>query len=349
MRAFRINASDRIQVEDIDRPKPAADEVLLRVGAAGICHSDVQLIGIAGYLGGQLPFTAGHEIAGWIEELGSGVTGLQEGVAVAVYGLIGCGYCGECLTGRDPLCNGGIGAIGVTRDGGLAEYVTVPARNVLAIDELDVVQAATLTDAGVTAYSPVRRAREWLGPGSVALVIGIGGLGHLAVQIVAALTPARIIAVDVATASLDLAKCVGAHHVVAADESAAADIERLCGPRAIDVAFDFVGADPTLGLAANLVKPGGAIYLTGLGNGSLAVSAGLDSVIAPEVQITRTLSGSRRDLHDVIALARAGQLRAHASTHSLDEVPSLLAALERGGEILGRAVVTFPAPERDRG
>ena len=339
MRAFRISGTDEASVQDVGTPVPSSGELLLRVGGAGLCHSDVQLMSIAGFLGGSLPFTGGHEIAGWVDRLASDVSGVKEGAAVAVYGLVGCGGCKACAEGKDQLCPAGPQAIGVTRDGGLAEFVVVPARNVIDIGGLDVIQAATMTDAGVTAYSAVVRAVDLLVPGATALVIGIGGLGHLAVQILAALTPARIVAVDVAPDALHLARAVGAHDTVLASDTTLGDLEGLIGARGVDVVFDFVANDATLSLGAHAVKKGGAMCLTGLGHGTLAVGTGFDSPIPPEVRVERTFSGSGSDLIHTIELAKSGRLRATVSRHELDDVPALLDSLKRGGEIKGRAVV----------
>lgn len=206
MRAYRIIGAERAELCEIERPALRPDEVMIRVGAAGICHTDIELAAAAAFLGSKLPLTAGHEIAGWVDEIGSDVSGLRLGDPVAVYEMVGCGRCRECLGGRDHVCAVQTEVIGVTRDGGLAENVAVPHRNAFKIADLDVVTASVLTDAGLTAYAAVGHAIDLLRPGATALVIGVGGVGHLAIQCVAALTSARIIAMDVDDDRLDLAR-----------------------------------------------------------------------------------------------------------------------------------------------
>src|SRR5271169_828442 len=130
MRAFRVYGPDRAAVEEVPKPTPGPDDVLVRVGGAGLCHTDVELAATAAFMGAQLPLTGGHEIAGWVEDVGANVSGLNPGEAVAVYEIAGCGRCRACLGGEDNLCTKEMTVFGVTCDGGLAEYVTIPFRNV---------------------------------------------------------------------------------------------------------------------------------------------------------------------------------------------------------------------------
>ena len=205
----------------------------MKVGGAGACHSDLHVMEWpAGTLPYELPFTLGHENAGWIEALGAGVKGWEVGEAVAVYGPWGCGRCRPCRTGLETLCERAaqIGASGggLGRDGGMAEYMLVPdPRLLVPLGDLDPRDAAPLSDAALTPYHAIKLALHQLVPGTSAVVIGVGGLGHMAVQILRALSPTRVIATDIDPGKLELARAVGAEHTVASGEHAAEEIREL--------------------------------------------------------------------------------------------------------------------------
>lgn len=197
MQSFRLVAPHTTELCSIPAPEAGPGDVLIRMGAAGACHSDLHIMDAPDALGMPIPLTLGHENAGWIEALGPGVSGFEKGEAVAVYGIVGCGRCIACFASRDNECrNLPPGGIGLSRDGGMAEYLVVPARQLVPIGDLDVMQAAPLTDAGLTPYHAIQLTRRGLRPTSTCLVIGVGGLGHMAVQILAATSASRIIAVD---------------------------------------------------------------------------------------------------------------------------------------------------------
>src|SRR4029079_7667088 len=235
-------------------PGPPPGGFLIRVGGAGACHSDLHLMEwSAGTLPYELPFTLGHENAGWIETLGPGGKGWDVGEDGAVYGPWGCGRCRPCRNGLETLCEraGQIGAAGggLGRDGGMAEYMLVPdSRLLVPLGALDPRAAAPLSDAALTPYHAIKLALHQLVPGTSAVVIGVGGLGHMAVQILRALTPARVIATDVDPAKLELARAVGADHTVASSEDAAAEIRELTQGRGAALVLDCVGSDGTLAL-----------------------------------------------------------------------------------------------------
>ena len=338
MRAFRLVAPHRAELQTVARPAPGPGDVLLRVGAAGVCHSDLHILDADDALGLPLPLTLGHENAGWIEALGPGVVGLERGEAVAVYGIVGCGTCIACLAGRDNECRRiAPGGIGLSRDGGMAEYVVVPARQVLPIGELDVAVAAPLTDAGLTPYHAIALTRRGLRPGSTCLVIGVGGLGHMAVQILAATSASRIVAVDVRDGALRLARESGAHETIVAGAEAATAIRALVGPApgGVDVVLDFVGSPATVELARAVVSAGGDVAVVGLAGGALPVGYGS---LPFETRVVMTFWGTRGELAEVLALARAGKLRPHVERYPLGRVEEAYQAL-RAGRLQGRAVV----------
>jgi alcohol dehydrogenase, propanol-preferring len=338
MHAFRLTAPHTIELHSIPQPEPKAGEALIRVGAAGVCHSDLHIIDAPDALGMPVPLTLGHENAGWIEDLGPGVAGVERGEAVAVYGIVGCGTCIACLAGRDNECRRlPPGGIGLSRDGGMAEFVVVPARQLIPIGDLDVAQAAPLTDAGLTPYHAINITRRNLRPSSTCVVIGVGGLGHMAVQILAATTASRVVAVDVREDALQLARDVGAHEAIRSDQDAAAKIRTLVGPPpgGADVVLDFVGSSSTVDLARAVITTGGDVAIVGLAGGALPVGFG---TLPMEARVSVPFWGTRAELAEVIALARAGRIRAHVERFSLKDVKSAYDSL-RAGRLKGRAVV----------
>jgi len=340
MRAYRLIGAGHAEVVDVPRPDPGPGEVMLRVLAAGVCRTDLALLRSGGN-GLELPVTLGHEVVGEVMALGEGVAGPAPGTVVAVYELLGCGRCSACARGQDNVCRDVIpGAIGITRDGGMAEHVVAPARNLVALGDVDPVHAAPLTDAGMTALHAVERGRPQLEPGATAVVVGIGGLGHLAVQFVRATSRVRVIAVDVDRARLDFAAGIGADDGVLTGSGAAEGILEANGGRKVDVVFDFVGAQSSLDLAAQVTGRGGAIVVTGGGGGRLSITAQMGAGGSPdrEIAIVHTFGGTREDLMQALALAEAGRVQTHVEAYDLEEAGRVLADLD-AGNVLGRAVL----------
>jgi propanol-preferring alcohol dehydrogenase len=338
MQSFRLVAPHTTELRTLAQPEPGPGEVLVRVGAAGVCHSDLHIIEADDALGMPLPLTLGHENAGWVEQAGAGVKGFERGMPVAIYGIVGCGTCVACLAGRDNECRTTQpGGIGLSRDGGMAEYLVAPARQLIAIGDLDVTQAAPLTDAGLTPYHAIQVTSRGLRPSATCVVIGVGGLGHMAVQILAATSAVRIIAVDLRDEALTLAREIGAHHAIKSDGDAAAHIRDLVGPApgGADVVLDFVGAPPTVALAASVVSTGGDVAIVGLAGGALPVGFGR---IAMDARVSVPFWGTRAELAEVLALARRGAIRAHVTPFPLADAAKAYDAL-RGGALQGRAVV----------
>ncbi|MCZ7419958.1 MULTISPECIES: NAD(P)-dependent alcohol dehydrogenase [unclassified Micromonospora] len=346
MRALRLPAwKTEPELVEVDDPTPGPGQVVVRIGAAGACHSDLHLMHDfeAGGLPWNPPFTLGHENAGWVHRLGSGVTGLEVGQPVAVYGPWGCGRCARCRVGVDNYCEnpaaapvpGGGGGLGL--DGGMAEYELVPdARHVLPLpDGLDPVDAAPLTDAGLTPYHAIRRSWPKLPPGSTAVVIGVGGLGHVGVQILKATTAARVVAVDTREEALRLAEECGADLTMRSAEGTAEEIRRATGGRGADVVLDFVGADATLRLGVAAARTVGDLTIVGLGGGSLSV--GFFSV-PYEVSIQTTYWGSRPELLEVLDLGARGLVRPKTTTFGLDEAMRAYRMMQ-DGSLEGRAVI----------
>jgi propanol-preferring alcohol dehydrogenase len=346
MRALRLKSwKSEPVLDELPVPEPGPGEVVVQVGAAGACHSDLHLM--HDFEGGTLrwapPFTLGHENAGWVHEVGAGVRGLEAGQPVAVVGAWGCGACGHCLDGLETYCErpelapvpSGGGGLGM--DGGMAEYLLVPAaRHLVPLpDGLDPVDAAPLTDAGLTPYHAIRRSAAKLGPTATAVVIGVGGLGHLGVQILRATTAARVIAVDARESARALARDCGAALALAPGTGLVEEIRAATGGHGADVVIDCVGSDETLAAAAAAVRTLGDLTIVGIGGGTLPVSFfGLPY----EASIQTTYWGNRRELVEVLDLGARGLIAAEKTIYTLDDAAQAYRDLAHG-TVRGRAVV----------
>ncbi|MGK5557751.1 NAD(P)-dependent alcohol dehydrogenase [Actinomadura kijaniata] len=327
------------EVVEVPEPEPGPGQVLLKVTAAGVCHSDIAVMNWP-RVPFPLPLTLGHEGAGTVAALGDGVTGLAVGEPVAVYGPWGCGTCARCARGEENHCQRaaalGIHPPGLGAPGAIAEYLLVDdPRHLVPLGGLDPVTSVPLTDAGLTPYHAIKRALPVLVPGSAAVVIGTGGLGHVAIQLLRALSPARVIALDVTDAKLELARNVGAHEAVRSDADAAATVRELTGGLGAQAVFDFVGAPPTVALATAVAGVEAEVALVGIGGGVARVGFG---GIAYDAAVRVPYWGSRAELIEVLDLARAGAIDVHVETYGIDDAP---AAYERlhAGRVNGRAVI----------
>lgn len=329
-------------LKNVERPKPGPGEVLLKVAGAGACHSDVAIYKeFAKDAPGSVPpsFTLGHENSGWVEEVGPGVDGVKIGDAYLVYGPIGCGHCKACSRGQDTYCENAATnpymGIGLGRDGGMAEYVTVPVRNLVALGDADPIAAAPLADAGLTPYHAIKQALPYLnGGGKYALVVGLGGLGQIAVQILKALTGATVIATDMKEDAMKQAEANGAV-TVAGGEGQAERIRELTGGHGIDAAFDFVGVKATIQAAASVMAQGSKFTVVGIAGGTYEWSF---FTTPYESVITNTYWGTIEDLHEVVAMYRAGQIVPDIERFTMDNALEAYRKLE-SGQLSGRAVV----------
>ncbi len=345
MQALRLLEwnSDPVLVE-VDDPEPGPGQVVVRIGGSGACHSDLHLMHEfgPGLLPWGPPFTLGHENAGWVHALGAGVVGFDVGQPVAVYGSWGCGSCSRCQLGMENYCEdtehapvaGGGGGLGL--DGGMAEFMLVPAARLLVPlpDGLDPVHAAPLTDAGLTPYHAIRRSWPLLVPSSTAVVIGIGGLGHLAIQILKATTATRVVAVDTRPEARALALDEGADLVLAPD-GAAEEIRSFTDRRGSDLVLDFVGSDATLALGAAVVRQMGEVTVIGIAGGSYPFSF---FTLPYEAGLRSTYWGSRPELAEVLDLAAQGHVRPVITTCGLDEATGAYRCMSEG-VALGRQVI----------
>ncbi len=348
MPAFRLLDWERPpDLVEAPVPEPGPGQVLVRVAACGLCHSDLTMPAIPAEVGAgmdwRVPFTLGHEAAGWIDAVGPGVDpgpGLGEGSAVAVSSPSSCGACRWCRRGQENACPHGLVGRGYGRDGSLAAYVLVddPARALVALGDVDPVLAAPLTDAGATSHHAVRRVIGRVDPDGTAVVIGVGGLGAFVVQILRASTTARIVAVEPNPERRARALELGADEVV--DGGSARDVVRavrgIAGADGVDAVIDLVGTDDTIDAGVGVLAAGGALALVGAGGGRLT-RPWFHSL--PRDGELCTFQGSdRADLEAVVALAGAGALRVEVERYALADVAAAYAALD-AGSLVGRAVV----------
>jgi alcohol dehydrogenase, propanol-preferring len=342
MRALQLKSfQSEPELVELPEPEPGPGQVVIKVGGAGACHSDLHVMrefaeGMAPW---GPPFVLGHEAAGWVHRLGSAVTGLEPGEPVAVYGLLGCGHCKPCAAGAENLCVHGMEGppgIGFGVDGAMAEYLLIAdPRRLVPIGDLDPADVAPLTDAGLTPYRVIKRVQSKLTPGSHAVVIGAGGLGHLAIQILGAMTPATVIAVDAREPALALARQVGASAAVQAGDAAAAEIRDATGGAGADLVLDFVGSAPTIALGAAVAKVGMDLVVVGAAAGQFTWNF---YALPYEVSLTTSFWGTLPELHEVIALARQNKIKAHIQRFPLEQANHAYELMEHG-QLSGRAVM----------
>jgi propanol-preferring alcohol dehydrogenase len=331
----------RPEVVEIAMPEPGPGQIRLKITAAGVCHSDAFIMSLSEeqYTHG-LPLTLGHEGAGVVDKVGEGVRGVKIGESVAVYGPWGCGRCYLCAQGKENYCENaaaeGIAPPGLGAPGSMAEYMLVnESRHLVPLGDLNPVENVSLTDAGLTPYHAIKASLGKLGPGSTAVVIGTGGLGHVAVQILRALTSATVIALDVNDEKLHLAKDVGAHHGFLSNTDAIDKIKALTGGRGAQAVFDFVVVQPTIDLGQAAIRVEGDHVLVGVGAGT--TKAGL--LASPyDSSVRAPYWGSRSELFEVLDLARSGAIHVQTQVFSLDDAPKAYELLHRGA-LRGRAVI----------
>jgi len=337
MKATRfIEVGKPIEIAELPDPQVGPTDVLVRIAGAGVCHSDLHVIDGEVNVR-QRPITLGHENAGVVEAVGEQVSDLKPGDGVAVFGAWGCGTCAQCERGEDNLCLKPVFP-GVTVDGGWAEKLLVPhPRNLVPLDGLDPVIAAPLTDAALTPYRAVRKVQPKLGPGRTLAIIGVGGLGHMALQIVRALAPAtRVIAIDISAEKLAMARELGADHCVDARGEVGAAVKAATGGAGADAVIDFVGNDASLANAAASVAVSGKLVIVGIAGGTLPFSFWKMPL---ECEVTTSIWGNRQELKEVLELARRGLIAPHIERQPLSAINDVIARLH-AGQVRGRVVLT---------
>ncbi len=339
MKAVRIHGyHQQPVVEDVPEPSVKGPlDVVVKIGGAGVCRTDLHIIE------GQwdaamhpaLPYTLGHENAGWVHEIGSAVTNVAVGDTVILHPLITCGVCRACRAGNDMHCTDS-SFPGLSHDGGMAEYLLTSARACVKLDpHTRPADVAALADAGITAFHAVRKAIPLLYPGTTAVVIGAGGLGHIGVQCLAALTATTIVVADRNPDALKLASQIGAHHTVVADGGQVEAVRDLTGGRGADVVFDFVAEQGAEADGWAMTGGGGSYFVIGYG-GTLQIPT-LD-IISTERNIIGNIVGTYNDLAELMDLAQAGRVTLHTRTYTLDAAAEAFADLD-AGRVRGRAIL----------
>jgi NAD+-dependent secondary alcohol dehydrogenase Adh1 len=338
MKAVRLHGYHQPPVvEDVPEPTVRGPlDVVVKIGGAGVCRTDLHIIEgqWAEAMAPELPYTIGHENAGWVHEIGSAVTNVAVGDTVILHPTPTCGLCRACRAGQDMHCSNS-SFPGLSHDGGMAEYLLTSARACVKLDPTTRPQdVAALADAGITAYHAVRKALPLLYPGTTAVVLGAGGLGHIGIQCLAALTAARIVVVDRNPDALKLAEQIGAHDTVLTDGGHVAAVTELTGGGA-DVVFDFVAEQGAEQDGFAMTRPAGSYYVIGYG-GTLNVAT-LD-IISTERNIIGNIVGTYNELAELMALAQAGKVTLHTRTYPLDAAAEALQDLDIG-RVRGRAIL----------
>ena len=339
MKAIRVHSYGQPpQVDDVPEPEASGpDDVVVRIGGAGLCRTDIHIIDgwFADVIPAELPVTLGHENAGWVHAVGPAVEHLAVGDPVICHPNLTCGVCRPCRAGDDMRCVTGPNLPGLMCAGGMAELFKTNARAIVKLGASAApAEAAALADAGLTAYHAVKKAVPGLGPGSFAVAVGAGGLGHIGIQCLKAMTPAQVIAVDTSEDALKLALKCGADHVVTSDGQQGQQVRSLTGPGA-DAVFDFVGEDNTIGDSVGMLRPGGTYYLVGYGG---TVTLPTMQLVLGEITVAGNLIGTNTDLADLVALASQGKVVLHSSRYPLEAANDAIDDL-RHGRIRGRAIL----------
>jgi NAD+-dependent secondary alcohol dehydrogenase Adh1 len=341
MRAARLHAyHEPLELDEVDEPTVEGPlDVVVRIGAAGLCRTDlhIQEGQWAEKSEVKLPYTPGHENAGWVHEIGSAVTNVAVGDTVIVHPFISCGLCRPCRAGDDMHCL--IGSFpGINRDGGFADFLLTSARSVVKLDpSLEPKAIAALADAGLTAIHAVKKAIPVLGPGTRAVVIGAGGLGHIGIQCLRAMTPTEIIVVDPSEPALELARKSGAHHTIKVDTSGSHvnTVKEMTNGLGAEAIIDFVGEGGAVEDGVGMIRDGGFYYVIGYGQN---IDIPTIDVISREISFIGNLVGTYVDLQDLMTLTAQGQVTLHTSTYPLDAINDAMNDLDNG-RLQGRGIL----------
>jgi NAD+-dependent secondary alcohol dehydrogenase Adh1 len=309
----------------------------VKIGGAGVCRTDLHIIEgqWAEAMNPELPYTLGHENAGWVHQVGAGVTNVAVGDTVILHPTPTCGLCRACRAGQDMHCINS-SFPGLSHDGGMAEYLLTSARACVKLDPATQPKdVAALADAGITAYHAVRKAIPLLYPGTTAVLIGAGGLGHIGIQCLAALTAAKIIVVDRNPDALKLAEQLGADHTAVADGSQVDAVKDLTGGTGAEVVLDFVAEQGAEQDGFAMTRPAGSYFVIGYG-GTVQIPT-LD-IISTERNIIGNIVGTYNDLAELMVLAEAGKVTLHTKTYPLDSAAEAVADLD-AGRVRGRAIL----------
>jgi NAD+-dependent secondary alcohol dehydrogenase Adh1 len=327
-------------IDDIPEPKITGPlDVIVKIGGAGVCRTDLHILEgqWADAMNPQLPYVIGHENAGWVHEVGEGVTNVAVGDTVILHPQPSCGLCLACRAGRDMQCENAFFPGLSDNDGGMAEYLRTTARACVKLNpDTNPADVAALADAGITAYHAVRKAAPLLYPGTVCVVNGAGGLGHIGIQSLAALTATTIVVVDRNADALELAAKLGADHTVLADGKQVDAVLDLTDGQGAEVVLDFVAEQGAQQDAFAMTRRGGSHYVIGYGSN---IDIPTIDLISTERNVIGNLVGTYNDLVELMVLAQAGKVTLHTKKYPLDAALDALADLD-AGRVRGRAILT---------
>lgn len=312
-------------------------DVIVKIGGAGVCRTDLHILEgqWAEKSGVTLPYTIGHENAGWVHAVGSAVTNVREGDKVILHPLVTCGLCRACRSGDDVHCETS-DFPGIDTNGGYADYLRTNARTVVKIDDsLEPSAVAALADAGLTAYHAAAKAARRLTPRDKCVVIGAGGLGHIGIQVLEALSPAELIVIDRNADAVKLALTLGADHAVVADGTQVDQVMELTGGFGAEVVLDFVGENGSTAEGLAMTRRAGDYQVIGYGEN---VDVPTIDLVSAEKNIVGNLVGSYNDLCDLMSLAARGAVNLHTQTYALDDFQSAIDDLDNG-RVRGRAIL----------
>ena len=333
---------EKLVVEQIAEPEITGPfDVIVRLGGAGLCRTDlhVQEGQWAEKSQVALPYTPGHENAGWVHEIGSAVTNVAVGDTVIMHPIMTCGLCRACRAGDDVHCENSQFP-GINTDGGFAELLKTNARSVIKLQpSLHPKDIAALADAGLTAYHAVKKAAALLHPGTRAVVIGAGGLGHIGVQCLKAMTAAEIIVIDPNEQARALAAEIGADHTVAADGKHVDTILEMTNGTGAEAVIDFVGESGVIPQGIAMLRNAGSYFVIGYGEDIVVPTI---DVISREINFVGNLVGSYNDLDELMTLTAQGKVTLHTSTYPLDAVNDAMADLDQG-RLRGRGILVADA------
>ena len=340
MKAARLHSyeDDHLRLDEVSEPDlRGRRDVIVRIAGAGLCRTDLHIIeGVwKDILDPDLPYTLGHENAGWVEDVGDAVRSVRPGDAVIVHPLMSCGVCPGCRRGEDMYCERGPFP-GLNAEGGFAHFLRTNERALVKLDEgLDPKDVAPYADAGITAYRAAKKAAAKLPPGTRCVVIGVGGLGHVGVQVLRALCATEIVAVDTSPEALELAGEVGADQLVPGDEHVAERVAELSGGRGVEAVIDFVAEHGTPEQGVEMLAQGGAYYVVGYGQ---RVSVPAIDLVFREIEVIGNLVGNWTELTELMALAARGKVRLRTETYELDRINDAIDDLQAGA-LRGRGVI----------
>ncbi|SFS82538.1 NAD(P)-dependent alcohol dehydrogenase [Saccharopolyspora flava] len=340
MRAVQVvGYHEPMRLTEVPVPEPTGPyDVVVKIGGAGVCRTDIHILEgqWAEKSGVELPYTIGHENAGWVHAVGSAVSNVAEGDKVIVHPLVTCGLCRACRFGDDVHCERSLFP-GIDTAGGYADYLKTSARSVVRIDDsLEPADVAALADAGLTAYHAAAKAARALRPGDRCVVIGAGGLGHIGIQVLKAISPAELVVLDRNPEAVKLAADIGADHGVVADGTHVEQVLELTGGHGAETVIDFVGEGGATSEGVRMLRRAGDYHVVGYGEN---IDVPTIDIISAEINFIGNLVGSYNDLCELMVLAAQDKVRLHTAKYPLERFQDALDDLD-AGLIRGRAILT---------